>query len=109
MKSLNFILFVLEELDHLFLGWLRFRPEDCKKLPCVPPELIQRTSAPLSSECFIKVDERNGSVLREDALCSEWDLSQRSRADASCVCPTGLLCCACWSFFLLSSEQLSNC
>lgn len=35
-KSLNFILFVLEELDHLFLGCLRFRPENCKKSSMSP-------------------------------------------------------------------------
>lgn len=61
------------------------------------------------SECFIKIDERKRSVLRWDALCSERDLSKRSHAGTPCACPTGLLCAACWSFFLLSYKQLSNC
>lgn len=82
-----------------------------KKLSCVSLEL--HNSEDLGSfffpECFIKIDERKCSVLRQDALCSERDLSQRSCAGAPHMCPTGLLCAACYSFFLLSSKQLSNC
>lgn len=36
VKSLNFVLFVLEGLDPLFLGLLRFRPENCKKFTMCP-------------------------------------------------------------------------
>lgn len=109
-----FIYLLVEELDHIFLAWFRFRAENGsakKKLPPIPPELpFQRTCILFSfSECFIKRDERKRSVLRWDALCSERDLSKRSHAGAPRVCPTGLLCAACWSFFLLSCKQLSNC
>lgn len=108
---------LMEELDHIFLAWFRFRAENGsakKNSPSPRPSLqsclFQRTCILFSfSECFIKIDERKRSVLRWDALCSERDLSKRSHAGTPCVCLTGLLCVACWSFFLLSCKQLSNC